>query len=65
MSEEERQMNGIINKQIQDDIAYEHYAISEWDSGCNITEQEIQKKCDELFEEAPIKFRAREDSRVD
>lgn len=64
MKDEELQMNKIINKQIQDDIAYELFAFSDWDTG-GITEDEILKKCDELFDDAPIKFQAREDSRVD
>ena len=65
MQEEEMQMHALIQKQIEDDTAYEHYAISDMENPAGISEREITQRCDELFDEAPIKFQAREDSQLD
>lgn len=65
MQDEEVQMHALIQKQMEDDLAYEHYAISDMENPAGISEREITQKCDELFEDAPIKFQAREDSHID
>lgn len=57
-------MHKLIQMQIEQDTAYEHYAVSEGEIA-NVTDREMQKRCDELFDTAPIQFLARDDSPID